>query len=94
MNREIEQDSNETDNHLLKPMNRSGGNKEKKRHTCDVCAKEFKKKDHLTRHKFIHLSTRPFSCEVGWFRSTKTSLQPQITESFRFVRRLLQERII
>lgn len=33
-------------------------------YTCDVCSKEFEKKDRLTRHKFIYLETKPYSCEV------------------------------
>lgn len=36
----------------------------KKRHTCDICSKDFSRKDHLDKHKFIHLDSKPFSCEV------------------------------
>lgn len=63
--REPEPNGKETNNQQLKLLNKSGKNKVLKSHTCDVCAKEFKKKDHLTRHKYIHLNTKPFSCEVN-----------------------------
>ncbi|KAK4878441.1 hypothetical protein RN001_010947 [Aquatica leii] len=34
-----------------------------KRHTCDICGKTFKRREHLYQHMKLHTGFRPFTCE-------------------------------
>ena len=42
-------------------------------HPCEVCARVFKKRHDLIKHRYIHTGEKPFACHLCDYRSTQSS---------------------
>lgn len=42
-------------------------------HSCEVCARVFKKRHDLIKHRYIHTGEKPYACHLCDYRSTQSS---------------------